>query len=555
MKVQKSNYCDPRVQCRRFLTTSIMATTLPGLLACLFFECALPSQAQVVPSTNTTPLPAGTSTASNVIASNSSTAVLGAPISIASADAPAGTYSSEDLLLHVPFQKDLFTLAAERWIEDYSGVSWSGTDAYKVNYAPIGGAGPRVAVKTTTPLYGFPSGTLTGQYVVKNPYTWTQTRTLRGPSVRFCYGALGKHLATRISVSPAAEHPHTFQQVVSQQWIADFGNSTNNFSIRGGTSGGVGRNQGWTSTSGTVLYTSANNNFSNASGDQIDVEYTGPHLSTGKFGYYHGFSPSGNGTTADPTLHMGANQGLGMTVEKVIGKEGLSGIQSTLLLNQTPGVYEYKSGTFTDTITEIGTSAGTFNKKKTNFFVEKNQNVTYTGIMPYGAHIHEHDQDWYTTINKTYLDNRGFIRYDASSGVGVWHNNQLLTGKTPQDDIVGAGYYLQLLTYPIPGRMRAYVRYDQYLPSNHTDSTTYGALTTTAKSFGLPGYPSNMSSLIAPNTPTPETQFEFSTGTALYLPGPMRSYGSISLDVGMLCQYTTGPHYTFSVGWTPFTNW
>jgi len=433
--------------------------SLPALPACALVQdkgLDVPGPIAITGSSDT-------STAGNAGSSSDATAV--APVtSPATADSSSAS-SADDILIHAPYNKDKFSLAPIRFLENYVGIRWSNSQQYQVNYN-------------------------------KGVESSTHTRSLRGLT---CYivGTIGKHLSTYDEIGLLTLHPHTFfSEVTRVQFESNWGTSQNNFMIRGGACS-QGRGLGFSDFDRQVgstspLFFSADNGFSNASGKSLSLEYTGPHLTTGKIFYYRAAAPV---TTAASNLSMGYPTGLGFTFEKVIGKEGLSGIQSILQLNFTPGVYE--------TLTEkVG--------KQTIPFL-------------YGAKTTARDRVWYFMANKTFQDKEGAIRLELSSGCGVWDNYRLLTGKTALFDTVGGGYYFQILGYPVRGKVATYARYDQYLPNDHNGPNTF------------------------------LTQWDVATGVAIVLPGPLRSYGKINFDYQMVGFQERGPSHRFFIGWSPFT--
>lgn len=124
---------------------------------------------------------------------------------------------------------------------------------------------------------------------------------------------------------------------------------------------------------------------------------------------------------------------LGFTVEKVFGREGLSGIQS-----------QYITG--------------------------------YTPVTIDGAKNPIRFQQWYLFGNKTFLDKKKFERANVIYGFSVRRDGRFIDSETDKKSW-GYGQFIELDAFLVPSYLTALVRYDQFRPTDRIKNNTQFGLT------------------------------------------------------------------------------
>lgn len=119
---------------------------------------------------------------------------------------------------------------------------------------------------------------------------------------------------------------------------------------------------------------------------------------------------------------------IGFTVEKVFGREGLSGIQSQYV-------------------------------------------VGYTPVTINGAKSPVRFQQWYLFGNKTFLDKKKFERANLIYGLSVRRDGRFIDSDTDKKSW-GYGQFIELDAFLVPSYLTAIARYDQFRPTDRIKNNT-----------------------------------------------------------------------------------
>jgi hypothetical protein len=122
---------------------------------------------------------------------------------------------------------------------------------------------------------------------------------------------------------------------------------------------------------------------------------------------------------------------IGFTVEKVFGREGLSGVQSQYVIGYTPVTID-------------------------------------------GAKSPVRFQQWYLFGNKTFLDKKKFERANLIYGFALRRDGRFIDSDTDKKSW-GYGQFIELDAFLVPSYLTAIVRYDQFRPTDRIkDNTQFG---------------------------------------------------------------------------------
>ena len=163
----------------------------------------------------------------------------------------------------------------------------------------------------------------------------------------------------------------------------------------------------------------------------ISGEFTGLNWTTGKvFGYWQ---PAA-GTTSDPNVaYASRGEGVGVSFEKLIGKTGISGIQSNLTMGNT---------------------------RLFNGNTDASGNVIGSEASPFVR--------WTSWINKSFQDKQGYVRLNPSFGLTVIKQRRYEDDPTVAQNLRsnGYGYTFDLVTIPVRSYWTMILRYDQFRATN-----------------------------------------------------------------------------------------
>jgi hypothetical protein len=138
-----------------------------------------------------------------------------------------------------------------------------------------------------------------------------------------------------------------------------------------------------------------------------------------------------------------------MAFEKLLGKSGISGVQTNLTMGNTP----------------------TFNGNNT---LPSNESSPFIW--------------WNSWINKSFQDKRGFVRANPSFGLTVFRQKRYFDDPTlPETRSNGYGYTFDLVTIPVTSYWASILRYDQFRGTNLAHMNTTNTFTVgQAIDFHLP---------------------------------------------------------------------
>ena len=274
---------------------------------------------------------------------------------------------------------------------------------------------------------------------------WVTSYSTRAMSL-YAVGPITKHLSAWIQMLPQSNLPGFFQHFELFQGMANYGNDKNFFQIRGGQ-GFNWQNVGFGGADRTItlttpgVYTAFNGFDPTAPEKNISLEATGLNWTTGKiFGYWQ---QSTNTTNDSTIMYHNRGYGMGLSVEKLLGKTGISGIQSNLTFGNTP----------------------VFNGAP-----------NATGVNPIGTQTSPYV--WWTSwINRSIQDKKGYVRLNPSFGLTVFNVKRYLDDSSvAQNRSTGYGYTFDLVAIPVLSYWTTILRFDNFRSNdivNHNTTYTF----------------------------------------------------------------------------------
>ncbi len=275
----------------------------------------------------------------------------------------------------------------------------------------------------------------------------------------YAVGPITKHLSMWLQPLPLANAKGLANWFELCQGLANYGNDKTFIQVQGGQ-GFNWENAGWGGADRTItqtfpgVYTPVNGFNPGNTAKMISLSATGLNWTTGKvFGYWQ----PGTQTSSDPNITYQRGYGVGLTLEKLIGKTGISGIQSNLTMADTPAF---------------------------------NANTAPSGNLI--GHQSGHFVWWTTWINKSFQDKKGYVRFNPSFGLTVFnqHNNLDNTSLTPTlsgTRTTGYGYTFDLVAIPVTSYYTTILRFDDFRMDDKTpNNSTYTFTVGQAFDFHLP---------------------------------------------------------------------
>jgi len=261
----------------------------------------------------------------------------------------------------------------------------------------------------------------------------------------YLVGPVTQHLSGWFQMLPQETTYGFFPKFEMFQGMANYGTDKTFFQLRGGQ-GFNWQNSGWGGADRTItqtfpgVYTPLNGFDPTASSKMISGEFTGLNWTTGKvFGYWQ---PAAGDTTSDPNVaYASRGEGVGVSFEKLIGKTGISGIQSNLTMGNT---------------------------RLFNGNTDASGNVIGSEASPFVR--------WTSWINKSFQDKKGYVRLNPSFGLTVLKQRRYEDDPTVAQNTRsnGYGYTFDLVTIPVRSYWTVILRYDQFRATNLAhDNTTY----------------------------------------------------------------------------------
>jgi hypothetical protein len=401
-----------------------------------------------------------------------------------------------------------------------------------------------------------------------NPtHVWTTTFQKRGLNL-YLAGPVTKHLSGWFQMTPLLLPHHFFQHFEMFQGLANYGTDKTLVQIRGGQ-GFLWQNDGWGGADRTVTLTSpgvysAFNGFDpTATSKFIEASATGLNWTTGKiFGYWQ---PAAS-TTSDPNILFHRGYGMGFAGEKLIGKTGISGIQTNLTIGNTP-VFNARPGipdqqaAFAAQQQAISSTIQANNDLQTQ--ANQAAQAQYTSEVSSGIDIATASADanaaaqavidgaggfqdpqaagqaaaqsvtqstvigtqsspfiWWTSwINKSIQDKSGAVRLNPSFGLTAFRVKRFFDDATlPQIASTGYGYTFDLVAIPVKSYWTTVLRYDDF---RATDLTHRNA------------------------------QYTFTVGQALDFHTPNKGRIRVTLDYQIVGQKGMAPSHRFILGFWP----
>jgi hypothetical protein len=270
---------------------------------------------------------------------------------------------------------------------------------------------------------------------------WVTSYNTRAMAL-YAVGPITKHLSGWFQMLPQSTVNGFFPKWEIFQGQANYGNDKIFFDVRGGQSFGW-QNSGFGGADRVITQTSPGvytpiNGFDPTSVTKmVSLEATGLNWTTGKV---FGFWQPAAGTSSDPNITFSRGEGVGLVLEKLIGKTGISGIQTNLTMGRTGAV---------------------------------NGNMNALG-NPIG--FQQSPYIWWTSwINKSFQDKQGYVRLNPSFGLNVFHQRRFLDDPSaPENRSTAYGYTFDLVAIPVRSYWTTILRYDQYRGSNLIhNNTTY----------------------------------------------------------------------------------
>ena len=258
----------------------------------------------------------------------------------------------------------------------------------------------------------------------------------------YVVGPITKHLSTWVQALPLANSQGAMTHFEILQGLANYGNDKSLIQVLGGqgfnwqNAGFGGADRTITQTSPGV-YTAINGFDPTAVSKTVSLSATGHNWTTGKvFGYWQ----PGTQTSLDSNITYQRGYGVGVSGEKLIGKTGISGIQSNLTMGTTPAF-------------NINTApSGNLVGRQSSPFI------------------------WWTSwINKSFQDKEGYVRFNPSFGLTTFHQRRNLDDPSVNYGASnGYGYTVDLVAIPVRSYLTSILRYDQFRTNGVShDNTTY----------------------------------------------------------------------------------
>jgi hypothetical protein len=308
---------------------------------------------------------------------------------------------------------------------------------------------------------------------------WLTSYDKRGLNL-YLAGPLTKHLSGWFQMLPVETNHGFFQYWELFQGLANYGGEKTFVQVKGGQCFNW-QNAGWGGADRTVTLTSpgvytAFNGFDPTSVSKtISVSATGLNWTTGKiFGYWQ---PQA-GTTVDPNISPHRGYGMGLSLEKLIGKTGISGVQSNLTIGNTP---VYNNNVSAESLAQqnlVGQAAflnALANGASTDD-ASAAASAASSAIVGNPAGTQSSPFVWWTSwINKSFQDKKGFVRANPSFGMTVFRvKRQLDDPSLPEARATGYGYTFDLVTIPVRSYWTTVLRYDNFRINDLTHkNTTY----------------------------------------------------------------------------------
>ncbi len=273
---------------------------------------------------------------------------------------------------------------------------------------------------------------------------WVTSYQTRAMSL-YAVGPITKHLSAWIQMLPQSNLPGFFQHFELFQGMANYGNDKNFFQIRGGQ-GFNWQNAGFGGADRTItlttpgVYTAFNGFDPTAVAKTVSLEATRLNWTTGKiFGYWQQSASTSNDSNI---MYHNRGYGMGFSVEKLLGKTGISGIQSNLTIGNTP-------------VFNAGTNAA--------------GNLIGTQSSPF---------IWWTSwINRSIQDRKGYVRLNPSFGLTVFNVRRYLDDSSvAQNNSTGYGYTFDLVAIPVLSYWTTILRFDNFRTNdivNHNTTYTF----------------------------------------------------------------------------------
>jgi len=316
-----------------------------------------------------------------------------------------------------------------------------------------------------------------------------QTSYSKNNMAMYAVGPITKHLSMWLQPLPLANSKGLANWFELCQGLLNYGNDKTLVQLQGGQ-GFNWQNAGWGGADRTItqtypgVYTAFNGFDPTATSKMISLSGSALNWTTGKvFGYWQ----PGASTSSDPNITYNRGYGVGLSGEKLIGKTGISGIQTNLTMGSTPA-FNGNTNPYTGNI--IG-------RQPTPFI-------------------------WWTSwINKSFQDRKGYVRLNPSFGFTAFHQARNLDDPTlpiPGQHTTGYGYTFDLVAIPVRSYLTTVLRYDQFrFNGTSHDNTTY----------------------------------TFSAGEALDLHLPDKGRLRVTFDYQLIGQHTQFPSHRLILGFWP----
>ncbi|MBU6454902.1 MAG: hypothetical protein KGS72_24245 [Cyanobacteria bacterium REEB67] len=256
----------------------------------------------------------------------------------------------------------------------------------------------------------------------------------------YVVGPITKHISTWYQPLPLVNSQGIFQHTEVAQGLVNYGTDKTLVQFQGGQ-GFNFQNSGWGGADRTItqtvpgVYTAFNGFDPTAPTKTVSLSASACNWTTGRI---FGFWQPGASTSSDSNITYNRGHGVGMTVEKLIGKTGISGIQSNLTMGNSP-LFNANTGS----------------------------NGLLIGKMP-ARYV-----TWTSWINKSFQDKKGYVRFNPSFGLNATHIQHYMDDPAlPQSDTTQYGYTFDLVAIPVLSYWTSILRYDQFQPNRLTQNNT-----------------------------------------------------------------------------------
>jgi hypothetical protein len=296
-------------------------------------------------------------------------------------------------------------------------------------------------------------------------------------------GPVGRHASFWVEPHPLNEPGGFFTKFEMFQGSLFAGNSRRFAVLRGGqifnfeNSGFAGNDRVITQTA-PLIFDEINGFSTGETSKGMSAEITLPRLTTGKVGFF--FSDAA-GTEFELEQEEGAAQPLPPPPEPEAapvgeGEEGEEQAKAEEPKEETAAMPQVKRINFRRPRGIVLTAEKVLGKKGLSG-IQTQYIIGYTPITVNGGQSPDRFQRWSFFANKTFLDKKNFERANVIHGSSLLRDGRFIDADSSKKSW-GYGQFIELDAFLIPSYLTAIARYDQLRPTNLINSNTQFGFTT-----------------------------------------------------------------------------